>query len=183
MTITTDETEILYSIKFESYKTLPNLPAVYMIYSNNECLYIGSTILLRNRIAAHSKKIDFIKAWATDIKFIRCHSNKRLSELETKYIKKLTPSLNAYATRDMKCEVYKQPEILSKLKIKPSSLRMKTFNLLKTRPAGVRLLDISDESGLPLSWIKCFHLRGDRNSASVDKVQTLYEYLTGTSLM
>jgi len=63
------------------------------------------------------------------------------------------------------------------------TLRLKTFNLLKNRPDNIRLKDISDASGLPLSWIKCFHLKGDKNSASVDKVEKLYEYLTGNSLL
>ena len=67
--------------------------------------------------------------------------------------------------------------------IEKVTLRLKTFKLLRNRPATIKLKDVADKSGLPLSWVKYFHLKGDRNSASVDKVETLYEHLTGTSLM
>ncbi len=63
------------------------------------------------------------------------------------------------------------------------TLRQKTFHLLRNRPATIKLKDIAEASDLPLSWIKCFHLRGNKNSASVDKVEKLYEHLTGTSLL
>ena len=63
-----------------------------------------------------------------------------------------------------------------------SSLRSKAFELLKTRPANMKLSDIAEGSGLPLTWVKSFHLKGGEKNSSADKIQTLYEYLSGKQL-
>jgi hypothetical protein len=64
-----------------------------------------------------------------------------------------------------------------------SKLRHQTFNLLRNRPASITLDQIANEAGLSKTWVKSFHIRGDKRSASVDNVATLYEYLTGKSLV
>ena len=69
------------------------------------------------------------------------------------------------------------------METKKESLRIKTFRLLRDRPASTTLKDIATASGLTESWVKNFHWRGANHSASVDKVEILYEYLTGKSLI
>ena len=63
------------------------------------------------------------------------------------------------------------------------TLRLKTFQLLRNRPATTKLKDIADATDLSLSWVKMFHRKGDQNSSSGDKLQTLYEYLAGKPLL
>lgn len=64
------------------------------------------------------------------------------------------------------------------------NLRLKTHELLRNRPATVTLLAVATGSGLTLDWVKKFHSRGSiAVDTSVDKVQTLYEYLTKTTLI
>ena len=63
-----------------------------------------------------------------------------------------------------------------------TNLRISTFKLLRNRPAHIKLADVAKDSGLPLSWIKSFHINGDRKNSSSDKVQTLYEHLSGKKL-
>jgi len=62
------------------------------------------------------------------------------------------------------------------------SLQKTTFELLRNRPASMKLSDVAEATGLPLTWIKSFNLQGDRKGSSSDKVQTLYEHLSGKSL-
>ena len=65
----------------------------------------------------------------------------------------------------------------------PPSARMLTLKLLRDRPASITLDQVADESGLSKTWVKSFHQRGDRFSASVDKVEQLYKYLTGKTFV
>lgn len=68
-------------------------------------------------------------------------------------------------------------------KKKIQSARSLTFDLLKHRPASITLKQVAEKSGLPESWVKSFHLRGNKCSASVDKVEKLYKYLSGKTFV
>lgn len=59
------------------------------------------------------------------------------------------------------------------------TLLLKTRTLLKSdsRP----LTRVAEESGLPYHWVHSFRYREHRDP-SVNRVQRLYEYLTGESL-
>lgn len=70
-----------------------------------------------------------------------------------------------------------------KNKEKVKSARLVTFELLRNRPACMTLNDVAIESGLPLSWLKSFHIRGNKFSASIDKVEKLYQHLTGKTFV
>ena len=61
-------------------------------------------------------------------------------------------------------------------------LRLKTFELLKHRPASIKLKDIAADTGLPLGWIVLFQQTGNKQSASFDRIALLYENLTGKTL-
>ena len=68
-------------------------------------------------------------------------------------------------------------------KKKIQSARAVTFDLLRHRPASITLKQVAEETGLSLPWVKLFHLRGNKCSASIDKVETLYKYLSGKSFV
>jgi len=64
---------------------------------------------------------------------------------------------------------------------KRKSLRERTFELLRERPRNITLQQIADESGISFGWLGDFSA-GRGKHISCDKVQTLYEYLTGELL-
>lgn len=61
----------------------------------------------------------------------------------------------------------------------PGSLMVATFELLKE--SDKKPHDIYAETGLPFHWVKKF-AAGEFENPSVNRVQFLYEYLTGTNL-
>ena len=69
------------------------------------------------------------------------------------------------------------------MKTEKNKVRLKTYQLLRNRPATLKLKDIAEATGLSLPWIKMFHRKGDQNSSSGDKIETLYEHLSGKSLL
>jgi hypothetical protein len=68
---------------------------------------------------------------------------------------------------------------MKKRKLK-TELRDKTRELLKNRPISMTLLLISEATGIEESWLKVFSSQGI-NEPSVNKVETLYLYLTKSS--
>ena len=60
-------------------------------------------------------------------------------------------------------------------------LRAKVLELLDNRPRTVTLKDIAEGSGLPEAWLKTF-AAGKIADPSVNRVETLYTYLTGKPL-
>jgi len=53
---------------------------------------------------------------------------------------------------------------------------------LINRTASLKQKAIAEKTGLPLTWVKSFHLKGYHNSSSIDKVESLYNFLTGSNL-
>lgn len=63
-----------------------------------------------------------------------------------------------------------------------TSLRDNTYKLLKNRNIQITLEKISNDTSLSVSWLEMFSRNGGIKDPSVNKVQTLYEYLTGSKL-
>lgn len=47
---------------------------------------------------------------------------------------------------------------------------------------GARLMDISLESGIPFYWLRRFHAQGSQIRPPANRIQHLYEYLSGQRL-
>lgn len=62
-----------------------------------------------------------------------------------------------------------------------TTLRDETLRLLADRPARITFKRISKDTGLPESWLSMFG-NGSINDPSVNRIETLYEYLTGRSI-
>jgi hypothetical protein len=62
-----------------------------------------------------------------------------------------------------------------------SRLYLRTIDLLKTRPREKSLAVICRDTGLPRAWLVDIMGNGER-SPSVDRIEILYEYLSGTNL-
>ena len=63
-----------------------------------------------------------------------------------------------------------------------SKLRDRTIELLKSRPRTLTLAKISEDTKIPVTWLECFRTKGKDLESSVNKVETLYEYLAKTTL-
>jgi len=64
-----------------------------------------------------------------------------------------------------------------------TKLRDKTLELLKKRERGVEMDHIASATGLSVTWLKSFQSKGHKLDSGVNKVETLYEYLTKTTLL
>jgi hypothetical protein len=62
-----------------------------------------------------------------------------------------------------------------------TSLRRKTLELVQNRPARIKLKTIADDLGLPMAWLSAFS-RGELEAPNVDRVQLIWEYMTGREL-
>ena len=62
-----------------------------------------------------------------------------------------------------------------------TTLRDKTLELLKNRPAFITLEKIAEETGLGSRWLSMFN-NGRISKPSVNAIQTLYEYLTKSEI-
>lgn len=62
-----------------------------------------------------------------------------------------------------------------------TSLRDKTLELLLNRPFTKKYKDIESDTGLPEGWLKSF-AKGQSTSPSVNRIETLYTYLSGKAL-
>lgn len=60
-------------------------------------------------------------------------------------------------------------------------LNTRTLALLKQRPRTMTYTAIADATGLDVGWIKAF-AAGRHKDGMCDRIQTLWEYLTGTKL-
>jgi len=61
-------------------------------------------------------------------------------------------------------------------------LREKTLTLLKERSSNIKLLDIAIATGLSFYWLQSFLKNGHDSDPGVDKVETLYNYLSPKKL-
>jgi len=60
-------------------------------------------------------------------------------------------------------------------------LRGKVLDLLSKRPRSMTYRDIAEATELPEPWLKTF-AAGKISDPSVNRIETLYNYLTGTPL-
>lgn len=67
------------------------------------------------------------------------------------------------------------------LDIPPGELLTKVLTMLSDRPRDVSYKDISDKLNLPEPWIKAV-ATGQIKDPSVNRIEMLYEYLSGTPL-
>jgi hypothetical protein len=61
------------------------------------------------------------------------------------------------------------------------TLKIATLKLLRELPRERSLTDVANGCGLSPAWLSAF-VRGEIASPSVDKVQCVWEYLTGRAL-
>ena len=63
------------------------------------------------------------------------------------------------------------------------NLRMITLTLLKNRPPHITFPMIAEDTKLSTEWIKSFSKRGAKFDSGSDRIVTLYNYLTKSTLI
>ncbi len=63
-----------------------------------------------------------------------------------------------------------------------SILRERTYELLRNRPMSLTLLEIATATGIKQSWLNHFQQKGLTMSASVDRIEALYNFLADKKL-
>lgn len=63
-----------------------------------------------------------------------------------------------------------------------SRLNARTQHLLRSRPRTLTYDKIAVDTGIDIHWIKSFGTRAGPRDSLCDRVQTLWEYLTGRKL-
>lgn len=71
---------------------------------------------------------------------------------------------------------------MSTSEVDRGSLMAETLRLLKNRPKDLTLPDIEKATQIPFYWLRKF-TSGEIKDPSVNRVQRLYEYLSGNKLL
>lgn len=67
---------------------------VYVVYADDEIIYIGKTIDIATRWRSHERFSDFVDLGMTEVRVIRVDSRTELAETERILIKRFMPALN-----------------------------------------------------------------------------------------
>lgn len=174
---------MINKIEYFRMKDLPNISGVYAIFNDNNCLYVGSSVVIRNRIVHHNKRSSFLENSASYIIWFVEEKLEKLASLENEKIKLFKPTLNCVGNRSDKI---KKPSHFGKHELQKQGvttlLRDTTLKLLQNRSSQINLKEISEKSSLPLFWLKSFYT-GKCADPGVNRVQALYEYITGEKLV
>jgi hypothetical protein len=61
------------------------------------------------------------------------------------------------------------------------SLYVRTLQLVRELPRTTTLTEVATETGIPLGWLSAFY-RGEITAPNVNRIQILYEHLSGAQL-
>ena len=87
-------------------QNIEDKPGIYLFYKNDELLYVGKAVSLRNRVRSYfsnsknMRPIELLINEVNDIKWIVTDSALEAAILEAKYIKKFKPKYNVMGKDD-----------------------------------------------------------------------------------
>lgn len=90
----------LPSLPLSERKHLPSCPAIYFVMQDDCILYIGKTVDLAQRLAAHNRKKQFASFGVVRIAWLECSDTGMLTEIETALIEHFKPLLNGTTNPD-----------------------------------------------------------------------------------
>ena len=90
----------LPSLPLSERKQLPSCSAIYFVMQGDCVLYIGKTINLAQRLAAHNRKKQFASRGVIRIAWLECSDTGMLREIETALIEHFKPLLNGTKNPD-----------------------------------------------------------------------------------
>lgn len=182
--------QFINNLPLSEWKKLPVCVALYLVKTvQGEDIYIGSTTCLRKRFKSHMQKSKFP---ANSVVYWNVYENSfdnNLGDDELDLIAKLNPPLNRSKFHGMpKTRSVAQGEryMIEDIPRNNSVLHQVTFDLLWARIKSsvsktLVMENIRESTGLGPSWIEKFaHDKG--GSPSVDRIETLYKYLTGEQI-
>lgn len=177
-------------------RQLPVEMGIYGIFdANDKAIYIGASWNLRSRLTNHQKLIEFIKNGAVAIKYKVVDFDNRfeLYNLEHDFIVYYKPSLNVRKTRsktvrppvDFDSHSISKDRIMQRSILSGSIIQKIVFELTweyvlssKNRATAIECLSVG--TGLTPYWLRNF-LDLPENKASCERVEILYNYLSGGS--
>lgn len=179
------------------FKKKPNLPSeagVYGVFDDDaECLYIGASLDLKKRFGSyHHKMPEFIQNKASIIKYILCYQEE-LYELEHNFIVRFKPNLNVNVGRSKTIRPTAGKNLLTIKQIRSNSIRSGSIlqkivyelaweYVLSSPSRKIAIENINAWTDLGIYWLRNF-LDLPFNQSSVDKLEILYNYLTGSNLL
>lgn len=88
-------------VKFDNRGLLPSIPAIYIVFDDDEILYVGQSKKLSQRWNSHNllkdiKEINEVKS--VNIAWINCNNINLLTSLESILIKELEPRFNSVSS-------------------------------------------------------------------------------------
>lgn len=173
------------TIALTDASNLPPVIALYAVFDGETLLYIGSTTGLRRRIMGHlaSEKFkpEFILKWN---EYAEANALQQLAIDEPLAIKTMGPSMNK-TTRCGRKVRNSWPHCGRKARER-STLHQVTYDLLWAKiEASISKLYVLDQAcaatGLSFSWLTQF-TSDVGGSPAVDRMEALYEYLSGKKL-
>lgn len=179
------------SCPYDERRNLPPVNALYAVYSDENILYVGTAFGLRRRFRKHTKAGEFARNNATHICWNEYTNlqGEKLEQDEKQAIEHYKPLLNKNSG-GRSTQLIVSPAILNGKDVSKGKQRSKlhqaTFELLwqyiKKSLGKTQALDqLSAETGLSYAWLD--HLARDLGgSPSVDRIERLYEFLTGEQL-
>ena len=163
-------------INYAERHSLPNVSAVYVIRSETDTLYIGSSWTLRARLNTHNLREAFAAHGAKFVDWESCEADE-LSELENRLIRELSPLLNKLASRPKN---KKQSKASSKAQLTLTSVRdnciAKLLAYLEGKPKEKTFAEIAEAINVSAGWLKQLAARKIENPGVVS-IETLSFYL------
>lgn len=71
-----------------------NFMGVYIVYADDEIIYVGKTIDIATRWRSHERLPDFLDLGMTEVKIIPAGDRNELAEMERSLIREFNPALN-----------------------------------------------------------------------------------------
>lgn len=178
-----------YEIEFKNIKKLPNIMALYGIYSKTgELIYIGISWTLRRRFDRHHKMSKFYEEDAFIIKWKEYNDVEQLHEDEFKLINELKPKLNNFLGKRNTCKP--GTNTIQKM-IKETNFSCSvdeiTHNALWEYLEGCinikqGIRDLHSNTGLSESWITSY-LHQKSKSSTCNRIEILFMFLTGKTFL
>ncbi len=166
----------MQQIKYEDRRNLPNVSAVYVVRSESQVLYVGSSWTLRQRFISHHRRDAFLAHNATFIEWEECPDDQ-MADIERKLVRKLSPLLNIAASRPKEKKIRQKvstatPQLTSWRDACISALS----SYVEGKPKEKTLVEISEATGVSVGWLKQL-LAGNIDNPGILYIESVSGYL------
>lgn len=166
----------MQQVKYEDRRSLPNCSAVYVVRSETQVLYVGSSWTLRQRFVSHHRRDAFLAHNATVIEWQECEDDE-IADIERKLVRKLSPLLNIAASRPKAKKVKQKPTgIAPQLTSWRDACISALASYVEGKPKEKTLVEVSEATGVSVGWLKQL-LAGNIDNPGILYIESVSEYL------